>query len=51
MIGHIACGVISGLSTYVVGKAYWEFRVEGGIYGTDKEINKKIAAAAKAVNK
>jgi len=49
MIGHVICGVISGLSVWLIGKAYWAFRIEGGIYGTDKEINKKIAAGAKAI--
>ena len=43
MIGHITCGVVSGLSTWLIGKAYYAFRIDGGIYGTDKEINKKIS--------
>jgi hypothetical protein len=51
MIGHIICGVISGLSAWLIGKAYWAFRIEGGIFGTDKEINKKIAAGAKLIKK
>jgi hypothetical protein len=51
MIGHITCGVVSGLSTWLIGKAYYAFRIDGGIYGTDKEINKKIAAGAKAFKK
>ena len=51
MIGHITCGVVSGLSTWLIGKAYYAFRIDGCIYGTDKEINKKIAAGAKAFKK
>ena len=51
MVGHIAAGVISGLSAWLIGKAYWAYRIDGGIYGTDKAINKQIAAGAKAIKK
>ena len=51
MIGHIICGIVAGLSCWFVGKAYYEFRLEGGIFGTDKEINSQIKGFAKTMKK